>query len=182
MRASGWREFFEGALPESRVVTPATRHTPTRSLGGAETGRSAMNGNDGPFACAACKLVFEHQNAAAHSCKQCKLPVHSWVACDMVWMPEEGEYFCGKPCLEAYTRATTPAACAARAPCRSASGSTRLWSPRPRVALEAECRHDRIVRTATCKPCLLALVASAHGAVRVLEQAVRAAGGAGPWE
>ena len=26
-------------------------HTPTRSLGGAETGRSAMNGNDGPFAC-----------------------------------------------------------------------------------------------------------------------------------
>ena len=20
----------------------------------------------------------------------------------MVWMPEEGEYFCGKPCLEAY--------------------------------------------------------------------------------
>ena len=78
------------------------RHTPTRSLGGAETGRSAMNGNDGPFACAACKLVFEHQNAAAHSCKQCKLPVHSWVACDMVWMPQEGEYFCGKPCLEAY--------------------------------------------------------------------------------
>ena len=74
---------------------------------------------------------------------------------------------------------TTPAACAARAPCRSASGSTRLWSPRPRVALEAECRHDRIVRTATCKPCLLALVASAHGAVRVLEQAVRAARGAG---
>ena len=76
-------------------------HTPTRSLGGAETGRSAMNGNDEPRACAACKLVFEHQNAAAHSCKQCKLPVHSWVACDMVWMPEEGEYFCGKPCLEA---------------------------------------------------------------------------------
>ena len=76
--------------------------TPTRSLGGAETGRSAMNGNDEPRACAACKLVFEHQNAAAHSCKQCKLPVHSWVACDMVWMPEEGEYFCGKPCLEAY--------------------------------------------------------------------------------
>ena len=82
MRASRWREIFEGALPESRVVTPATRHTPTRSLGGAETGRSAMNGNDGPFACAACKLVFEHQNAAAHSCKQCKLPVHSrgWCA------------------------------------------------------------------------------------------------------
>ena len=52
-----------------------------------------MNGNDEPRACAACKLVFEHQNAAAHSCKQCKLPVHSWVACDMVWMPEEGEYF-----------------------------------------------------------------------------------------
>ena len=52
-----------------------------------------MNGNDGPCACAACKLVFEHQNAAAHSCKQCKLPVHSWVVCDMVWMPEEGEYF-----------------------------------------------------------------------------------------
>ena len=26
----------------------------------------------------------------------------SWVVCDMVWMPEEGEYFCGKPCLEAY--------------------------------------------------------------------------------
>ena len=93
MRASRWREFFEGALPESRVVTPATRHTPTRSLGGAETGRSAMNGNDEPRACAACKLVFEHQNAAAHSCKQCKLPVHSWVVCDMVWMPEEGEYF-----------------------------------------------------------------------------------------
>ena len=68
-------------------------HTPTRSLGGAETGRSAMNGNDEPRACAACKLVFEHQNAAAHSCKQCKLPVHSWVVCDMVWMPEEGEYF-----------------------------------------------------------------------------------------
>ena len=35
-------------------------------------------------------------------CKQCKLLVHSWVVCDMVWMPEEGEYFCGKPCLEAY--------------------------------------------------------------------------------
>ena len=84
MRASGWREFFEGALPESRVVTPATRHTPTRSLGGAETGRSAMNGNDGPFACAACKLVFEHQNAAAHS-KQCKLPVHSRGWCAQSW-------------------------------------------------------------------------------------------------
>ena len=42
-----------------------------------------------------------------------------------------------------------------------------------------ECRHDRVVRTATCQPrlalrrcCLLALVASTHGAVRVLEQAV----------
>ena len=102
MRASRWREFFEGALPESRVVTPATRHTPTRSLGGAETGRSAMNGNDEPRACAACKLVFEHQNAAAHS-KQCKLPVHSrgWCA---IWCgcQKKGEYFCGKPCLEAY--------------------------------------------------------------------------------
>ena len=29
----------------------------------------------------------------------------SWVVCDMVWMPEEGEYGSGKPCLEAYTRA-----------------------------------------------------------------------------
>ena len=94
------REFFEGALPESRVVT---RRPHAHALAGrcAETGRSVMNGNDGPCACAACKLVFEHQNAAAHSCKQCKLPVHSWVVCDMVWMPEEGEYFCGKPCLEA---------------------------------------------------------------------------------
>ena len=54
-----------------------------------------------------------------------------------------------------------------------------------RLNLVAECRHDRVVRTATCQPrlalrrcCLLALVASTHGAVRVLEQAVSAAVGA----
>ena len=55
-----------------------------------------------------------------------------------------------------------------------------------RLNLVAECRHDRVIRTATCQPRLalrrsrsLALVAAAHGAVRVLEQAVRAAVGAG---
>ena len=57
-------------------------HTPTRSLGGAETGRSAMNGNDGPF-CLCCMQagLRAPENAAAHS-KQCKLPVHSrgWCA------------------------------------------------------------------------------------------------------
>ena len=54
-----------------------------------------------------------------------------------------------------------------------------------RLNLVAECRHDRVIRTATCQPRLalrrsrsLALVAAAHGAVRVLEQAVRAAVGA----
>ena len=136
MRASRWREFFEGALPESRVVTPATRHTPTRSLGGAETGRSAMNGNDGPFACAACKLVFEHQNAAAHS-KQCKL-----TGCTLVGGVRYGvdarrrRVLLASPASRRTLGRTTPAACAARAPCRSASGSTRLWSPRARVALD----------------------------------------------
>ena len=79
-------------------------HTPTRSLGGAETGRSAMNGNDGPFACAACKLVFEHQNAAAHS-KQCKLPVHSRGWCAIWCGCQKKASTSGKPCLEAYTRA-----------------------------------------------------------------------------
>ena len=75
-------------------------HTPTRSLGGAETGRSAMNGNDGPFACAACKLVFEHQNAAAHS-KQCKLPVHSRGWCAIWCGCQKKASTSGKPCLEA---------------------------------------------------------------------------------
>ena len=58
-----------------------------------------------------------------------------------------------------------------------------------RLNLVAECRHDRVIRTATCQPRLalrrsrsLALVAAAHGAVRVLEQTVRAAVGAWPWE
>ena len=76
-------------------------HTPTRSLGGAETGRSAMNGNDEPRACAACKLVFEHQNAAAHS-KQCKLPVHSRGWCAIWCGCQKKASTSGKPCLEAY--------------------------------------------------------------------------------
>ena len=56
-----------------------------------------------------------------------------------------------------------------------------------RLDLVAECWHGRVVRTAACQAaalalrrcCLLALVASTHGAVRVLEQAVRAAVGTG---
>ena len=55
-----------------------------------------------------------------------------------------------------------------------------------RLDLVAERRHDRIVRTAIGKPrsplrrsrVFLARVAAAHGTVRVLEQAVRAASSA----
>ena len=148
MRASGWREFFEGALPESRVVTPATRHTPTRSLGGAETGRSAMNGNDGPFACAACKLVFEHQNAAAHSCKQCKLPVHSrgWCA---IWCgcQKKASTSVASPASRRSQRRAQrgrPAAPpAGRLACGAPGPGWRLMSARP----HRPHRH-------TCKPCL----------------------------
>ena len=106
MRAAG-ANYFKERYSSTRVQSchaGHARHTPTRSLGGAETGRSAMNGNDGPFACAACKLVFEHQNAAAHS-KQCKLTVHSRGWCAIWCGCQKKASTSGKPCLEAYTRA-----------------------------------------------------------------------------
>ena len=148
----------------------------------AETGRSAMNGNDGPFACAACKLVFEHQNAAAHSAAS---NANCW--CTRGWCA----ILCGCQ-KKASTSVASPASRrsqrraqrgrpaappAGRLACGAPGPGWRLMSARP----HRQHRHLQAVPGAA--PMLpLALVASAHGAVRVLEQAVRAAGGAGPWE
>ena len=50
---------------------------------------------------ACCELVV---GAAWHACKYgaCGVPVHSHVMCEEQWMPEFGEYFCSKECLEAH--------------------------------------------------------------------------------
>lgn len=59
------------------------------------------------FWCEACKqsIVVSSSNpkaAPSHCCKQCKHHLHSYLVCDHVWMPEEGEYFCSADCIRKY--------------------------------------------------------------------------------
>jgi hypothetical protein len=57
--------------------------------------------------CGACHAAID-MSGAWHRCKLgCEdqfhdQPLHSWVACDQVWMPVEGEYFCGRTCISQY--------------------------------------------------------------------------------
>lgn len=59
--------------------------------------------------CGACMMAILAPDGTprlnpAHSCKDCSRPLHSYVLCDAVWMPEEdgGAYFCNVKCLRTY--------------------------------------------------------------------------------
>ena len=53
--------------------------------------------------CGACGQAFDGQ----HCCKQCKTPLHSYVFCSEVYVPDFdwGFYFCNGGCIKAYNAA-----------------------------------------------------------------------------
>ena len=49
-----------------------------------------------------CICCHESIRGGFHVCKTCKADLHSAVMCDQQWMPQDGDYFCSKACVEKY--------------------------------------------------------------------------------
>ena len=67
-----------------------------------------MAGEDAATAakCGACGQAYQ---GGIHACKQCQAPLHSYILCDLVWMPVADAYFCNKNCLVVYNTANEAA-------------------------------------------------------------------------